>query len=318
MSGRSCRIGRNAIIGTALAVAVVASPVAPSSATTVTVAPGETLLGIAHEYGTTVAALEAANDLTDPNTIVAGSVLQVPGAAGVAADAPMTIAAVSERLGLRGLSRESARLASDKLAMKQRFLEAGVPVPWFGIVQTSQALARIAIERGSDLVIKPVDSRGSRGVQRISRVRDLNAAFQLAYSYSPTGRVMVEQYLVGPQVSTESVVVEAAGTTLDTRSAAAQWAPSYMRATWMQAPLALVSLVCGVAVWLMSGGTGWLIAAVLIGLVVPFTSIGIMPTNKSLLLRGRDLDSPDTRALLERWGRLHMVRTALSLVATVL
>ena len=88
MSERSSRIGRDAIIGTALTVAVVALPFAPSSATTVNVAPGETLLGIADEYGTTVAALEAANNLTDPNTIVAGSVLQVPGAAGVAADAP--------------------------------------------------------------------------------------------------------------------------------------------------------------------------------------------------------------------------------------
>jgi hypothetical protein len=115
-----------------------------------------------------------------------------------------------------------------------------------------------------------------------------------------------------------NVAEQPARLTLDTRSAAAQWAPSYTRATWMQAPLALMSLVCGVAVWLMGGGAGWLIAAVLIGLVVPFTFVGIMPTNKSLLLRGRDLDSPDTRALLELWGRLHMVRTALSLAATVL
>jgi anthrone oxygenase-like protein len=115
-----------------------------------------------------------------------------------------------------------------------------------------------------------------------------------------------------------NVAEQPARLTLDTRSAVAQWSPSYMRATWMQAPLAVVSLVCGVAVWLMGGGTGWMVAAVLIGLVVPFTLLGIMPTNKSLLQRGRDLDSPDTRALLERWGRLHAVRTALSLVATVL
>ncbi len=80
--------------------------------------------------------------------------------------------------------------------------------------------------------------------------------------------------------------------TLDTSSAVAQWAPSYKRATWMQAPLALMSLICGVGVWLLSGFVGWLIAAVLIGLVIPFTFIGIMPTNKSLLLRGRDLGSP--------------------------
>ena len=79
MSERSCRIGRDAIIGIALTIAVVASSFTASSAATVTVAPGETLLGIADEYGTTVAALEAANSLTDPNTIVAGSVLQIPG-----------------------------------------------------------------------------------------------------------------------------------------------------------------------------------------------------------------------------------------------
>ena len=115
-----------------------------------------------------------------------------------------------------------------------------------------------------------------------------------------------------------NVAEQPARLALDTRSAVAQWAPSYLRATWMQAPLAVVSLVCGVVVWVMSGAAGWLVAAVLIGLVVPFTFIGIMPTNKSLLLSGRDLASPDTRALLERWGRLHAVRTALSLAATAL
>src|SRR6185312_12688167 len=91
--------------------------------------------------------------------------------------------------------------------MKQRFSEAGVPVPWFSAVETPQALQRIAIERGNNLVIKPVDSRGSRGVQRIAQVADLAKAFELARSHSPTQRVMVEEYLDGPQVSTESVVV---------------------------------------------------------------------------------------------------------------
>ncbi len=105
---------------------------------------------------------------------------------------------------------------------------------------------------------------------------------------------------------------------LETRIAALQWAPSYKRATWMQAPLALLSFLSGVGAWLMDAGAGWLVAALLIGVVVPFTLIGIMPTNHKLLAPGRDLASAETRMLLERWGNLHAVRTTLSVLATVL
>ena len=105
---------------------------------------------------------------------------------------------------------------------------------------------------------------------------------------------------------------------LETRAAALQWAPSYKRATWLQAPLAVVSLVCGVAAWLLGAGSGWLVAALIVGAVVPFTFAVIMPTNNRLLAAGRDLDSSETRALLVRWGRLHSVRTALSLVGATI
>ena len=106
--------------------------------------------------------------------------------------------------------------------------------------------------------------------------------------------------------------------TLETRYAAAQWAPSYRRATWMQAPLALLSLVAGLGSWWMGGGLGWAIAALLIGAVIPFTFIGIMPTNNSLLTPGRDVDGMETRVLLEHWAKLHAVRTVLSITATIL
>jgi biotin carboxylase len=131
---------------------------------------------------------------------------KIDGVLCVAADAPITAAKVAERLGLPGLPVHVAELACDKLAMKKCFRDAGVAVPWFQEAATPQELQRIAVERGRDLVIKPVDSRGSRGVQRVALVADLAKAFMLAQSYSPTQRVMVEQYLDGPQVSTESLV----------------------------------------------------------------------------------------------------------------
>jgi len=104
---------------------------------------------------------------------------------------------------------------------------------------------------------------------------------------------------------------------LETRMAALQWAPSYRRATWLQAPLAILSLLCGVAVWLLGGGWGWLVAAALVGAFVPFTFLIIMPTNHKLLAPDRDLSSSETRELLVRWGRLHAVRTLLSLAGTM-
>lgn len=70
----------------------------------------------------------------------------------------------------------------------------------------------------------------------------------------------------------------------------------------LQAPLALVSLLSGVAVWFLGGGVGWLVAALLVGAVVPFTFGVIMPTNHKLLTPGRDLSSSETRELLVRWG----------------
>lgn len=105
---------------------------------------------------------------------------------------------------------------------------------------------------------------------------------------------------------------------LETSIAAKQWAPSYKRATWMQAPLALVAFIAGVGTWLIGASVGWLVAAVLIGAVVPLTLIVIKPTNDALLTPDRDLGSPQTRMLLERWGRLHAARTVLSLFAMLL
>lgn len=105
--------------------------------------------------------------------------------------------------------------------------------------------------------------------------------------------------------------------TLETRWAAAQWAPSYQRATLLQAPLALMSLVCGSLVWALGGSIAWLIAALMIGAVVPFTFIVVMPTNRTLLDPRTDTTSEQTRALLQKWNRLHAVRTALSLGASV-
>jgi Domain of unknown function (DUF1772) len=102
-----------------------------------------------------------------------------------------------------------------------------------------------------------------------------------------------------------------------TEVAARQWAPSYKRATVMQVSLAIVATVAGLAQWLRGSGALWLVGALLIVSVIPFTLVVIMPTNNKLLEPGRDNSSQETQRLLEVWGRLHAVRSLLSLVATL-
>ncbi|MET0986826.1 MAG: DUF1772 domain-containing protein [Steroidobacteraceae bacterium] len=101
-----------------------------------------------------------------------------------------------------------------------------------------------------------------------------------------------------------------------TELAATVWAPSYQRATMMQAPLAVIGGLAGLFVWWLDRSWLWLIAATLIIAVVPFTLIVIMKTNQQLLAPDRDLASLQTRALLTQWARLHAVRTVMSLVAS--
>ena len=97
-----------------------------------------------------------------------------------------------------------------------------------------------------------------------------------------------------------------------------EFAPSYRRATVMQASLAVIGCLAGLwSAWVL--GDAWVgFGALLLGAVVPFTLVVILPTNKQLL--NPSLDPSDTRTteLLIRWGRLHAVRSVLSSTALVL
>jgi biotin carboxylase len=135
-------------------------------------------------------------------------VRRIDGVMCIASDIPRTVAAVAADLGLPGISEESARLSSDKLDMKLKFQRDGVAVPWFSPVESASQLRKIVLERGFPLVLKPVDSRGARGVLRLTPDVDLDWAYEFSAGQSHARRVMVEEFLSGPQISTESIVLD--------------------------------------------------------------------------------------------------------------
>lgn len=97
-----------------------------------------------------------------------------------------------------------------------------------------------------------------------------------------------------------------------TELAVAEFGPSYRRAALMQASLAALGLAAALVAWLQGRGILVLIGGLLLGSVIPFTLLVILPTNKRLLDPELDGRSTDAAALLDRWGRLHAVRGLLS------
>ena len=100
--------------------------------------------------------------------------------------------------------------------------------------------------------------------------------------------------------------------------AATEFAPSYRRATVLQATSAAVGLISSIAVWLVGATFWWLVAGILLGSVIPFTLFVILPTNKVLLSPKLDRRSVEAERLLARWGKLHAVRSVLSGLALLL
>ncbi|HJU74195.1 MAG TPA: DUF1772 domain-containing protein [Gemmatimonadaceae bacterium] len=94
-----------------------------------------------------------------------------------------------------------------------------------------------------------------------------------------------------------------------------EFAPSYRRATIMQAGLAIVGLFSALEAWSRTGAPELLVGGLALGLVVPFTLVVIAPTNRRLLAAELDPESAEAAQLLQRWGRLHAVRSVLSAVA---
>ena len=115
-----------------------------------------------------------------------------------------------------------------------------------------------------------------------------------------------------------SLVEHPARLSCGTPLALREFAPSYKRAAILQASLAVIGCAAGsIAGWQQSDAT-IVMAAIMFGLVVPFTLVVIAPTNHRLLDPGLDSSSGEAATLLKRWGRLHAVRSVLAAAAFLL
>ena len=115
-----------------------------------------------------------------------------------------------------------------------------------------------------------------------------------------------------------SLVEQPARLTLPDEAALAQWRTSYRRALPIQASLAVLGGVAGLAAWSADQDWQWLAGGIAMLANWPVTLAVIMPTNKSLSAIPPGAAGAESRALLLRWGHRHAIRSALGSVAVLL
>lgn len=124
----------------------------------------------------------------------------------VGTDASMAVAAVADALKLPGIKFEDAEASTNKIKMRTRFKEHGVPSPEFVPIQSLKGAKSACKKLGFPVVIKPSDNMGARGVVRINNKNDITAAFQYAKDASNNGDLIIEEYMEGPELSIDAVI----------------------------------------------------------------------------------------------------------------
>ncbi len=102
----------------------------------------------------------------------------------------------------------TALISKNKYKAKKRMEEYGVKLPKFSEIETFEELIREIKKFGYPCVLKPVDNSGARGVLRITEDIDLKRAFEYSKAFSKSGSLILEEFLDGLQISSESFVID--------------------------------------------------------------------------------------------------------------
>lgn len=157
-------------------------------------------------------AREVISTIDIPAAVEAAKRHKIDGVMTLATDTPMrTVAAVAKECGLIGIEMDTAVKATNKAEMREALAAGGVPIPQFFCVTAWEDYEDVVKHFSEQCIVKPSDNSGSRGVYLIKDVSDVaqvEKAFKHSMKFSRSGKIVVEEYMVGPEVSVETISVD--------------------------------------------------------------------------------------------------------------
>lgn len=131
---------------------------------------------------------------------------KIDGVIAMASDTPIAVARIAKKLNLKSNSIKSSILSTNKLMMKDKLKNANIKVPWYSEIKNFKHLQNILKNKKEKYIIKPIDNRGSRGVLQIDKNSDLLWSYNYCLKNSKKKKVMIEKFLNGKQISSESII----------------------------------------------------------------------------------------------------------------
>lgn len=117
-----------------------------------------------------------------------------------------TIGYVCEHMGLNGISWKSSQNVTDKALMKECFRRGNVSTAHFQRAETYEQAAAAAEKLGYPVVLKRVDSSGSRGIMTAGNPSQLPKAYANASKDSSKKYILVEEKINGIEIGVDGIV----------------------------------------------------------------------------------------------------------------
>ena len=120
-----------------------------------------------------------------------------------------TIGKVCDSLGLKGISFESAKIASNKMLMKKAFEEYGVRTARFREVPFDSEIIKKEVENLSlPLMFKAVDTSGSRGIIRVNSYDEFPEAMEYTKKATKLDYFIIEEFVEGEEFGAQAFVLD--------------------------------------------------------------------------------------------------------------
>lgn len=115
-----------------------------------------------------------------------------------------SIGLVNDAMHLSGISREAARILTDKSLMKEAFAKEGVRTAPFRKVESQKEAHEAFRELGAPCVVKATDKSGSRGIIRVDSEDQLDAAYETAAKVTGKPYLLLEKFIAGHEIGVDA------------------------------------------------------------------------------------------------------------------